>query len=223
MKIIELMGPTGVGKSWLSSKLSIVKKRRWFVESDENFINRIMLKYYFFKNDKQLNIKNINSDFLLTCRESLNQYKNSDAQFFHSIIKLNSALSKNITYRSINLKKNKIVVEQGISQKIFFANPHYSQHYEHFITSYFKHMPKINGLIIIKEKEELIFDRIKNRKSVGSEMSAIDENEIIPLLKKYNHWCDLAHRAFLQRNIPVFTYSSEHNTLEELVDFINNI
>lgn len=223
MKIVELMGPTGVGKSWLSNRLSTIKKRKWLVEANENILNRIMLKYYFFIKNKQLNIKNIDPDFLLACRKSLNQYKESDVQFFHSINKLHSALSKNITYRSINLKKNKIVVDQGISQKIFFANPHNSQHYDHFISSYFKHMPKIDGLIILKEKEELIFDRIKNRKSVGSEMSAIDESEIIPLLKKYNHWCDLAHREFLQRNIPVFTYSSELNTLEELVDFINNI
>jgi len=228
MKIIELMGPTGVGKSYLSRKLSNFKKRDWFVEPQhENLYNRLILRHLSFKSNDQLNIKTINSSFLKACRESLNQYKDSDIQYFHSINKLQLSLKKNSKYKSIVYKKNKIILDQGISQKIFFVNPHYIQQYEYHVSSYFKKMPPINGVIIIKESEELIFDRIKKRKSrtntFPSELSGLKENEIINVLKKYNHWCNIAHNELLLRGIPVFIFNSELNTVEDLAEYINNI
>jgi len=225
MKIIEILGPTGAGKTYLSKELSNIKNRNWFVqEVHEDFKNKLILKYLKRKANSTFYIKNVNPIFLHVCRQSLNSYNNRDSQYFHAINKLYSALKRVHICRLLS-KNSKIIIDEGLAQKVFFVNPNYSKDYMENVTNYFRHLPPIDGLIILKVEEENIFQQIKDRKSkndkFGSELIGLEEKEIIPVLKKYNLWCEIAHRELTKRDIPVINYAPQKDSLQNIKNFIN--
>ena len=234
MKRIDLMGPSGVGKSYLTNlmKNSSIRKAKikHVLKNPKNVMATKSIHKYFenISTRKYRDNKEEYREFLKVCRNGLRHYPIGDLQFFHSIDKVQTVLKEIELMRQ--LTDDKIIMNHSLSQKVFFViPPRYYEDYE-LVQDYFKQMPKPNGVIILSAPLEILVRRIKRRyskeKTLGSEHQGLNNKELEEVLERSLMWNKIASLELENRGISVLeinTSLSDEVNLSEINKFINDI
>ena len=226
---IDLIGPSGVGKSYL---YNILKKSRsnflkeWLTIKEAKRIialknTHLLIKYLSF--NKIIDIKTIESfsgcyeewnDFFSIYQKGLNNFEIGDSQFYNSLSKV-LITTKIIRLLDENINK-KVLFDHSLSQKIFFCTPHNSSDLNgnSMAKKYFNSMPAPQGLIALSAKPKTIMERVNQRylktnthKSEHKTLSKID-------LKKFViqslSWVEIAVESMERKKIPVLEIKSDN-------------
>lgn len=199
--LIEIMGPSGVGKTTLLKLASKENSGRW-ISGDKIKAN---IDSSSGRDDRQ-ELKNrvdkiINFGFVERCIDIVNKSNMRPSQKFTTLQMFNSSLQNFCV--SKELSKKKVVVHDELLMHRGFSILTYSENFESDVVWFYKNTPLPNSVLIMKLSAKELFERIKDREFSVNTYRHISDEKLKKLLKKNSEMYVIAKEILKKRKISV--------------------